>query len=207
MKMQLGGSFAADGAGQEREDPAAAHLPVVEVRVADPGRAGDEREVAAEEELEAARRGDAVDERDHGDGQAPEPPERVVEVGDEPGERDRVALEGHVAGEVTAGAERPAGASDEHAADRGVGGDVVEGRVERVEQLVVDGVELLGPVQAQHRGAPGAVVVQGDGLEEHQGGAHVRASVVSWRTISCFCTLPDAVVGSASRTMSRSGSL
>ena len=54
--------------------------------------------------------------------------ERAVQVGDELGERDRIALELDVLLEVAAGAERPSVAGDQHAAHRRVGLDPVDRR-------------------------------------------------------------------------------
>ena len=106
---QLGGPTLADHAGQQREHAAAAHLPEVEVAVADAGRRRDQGEVAVEHQLEPAGGGDPVDQRDDRHPQRAEPTEHAVEVGDELREAPpgrfcslRVALE------VAAGAERPA---------------------------------------------------------------------------------------------------
>src|SRR5439155_1968804 len=205
---QLGRALATDGTGQQGEYAATAHLAEVEVPVADRGRAGNDGEVAVEDELEPARRGDTVHQGDRGDGQTAEPPERVVQLLDETRERDRVALERDVLRQIPAGAERPPRAGHEHASHRRVGGDLVDRAVERAQHVPVDGVELIGAVEPEDRGVR-ATPAELASLDEdgRVRPAHVRARDASIRRISCFCTLPDAVVGRTSSTSSTSGSL
>ena len=124
-----------DRARQQRERAAATHLPEVEMGVTDARRPRGEREVAVEEQLETAGSRDAVHERDRRHGQRAQPAEDPVELRDETAGTARVALQRLVADQVAAGRERTAVAGDEDATHRGVGHDVVEGAVERVEHV------------------------------------------------------------------------
>src|SRR4029078_4935675 len=117
-------------------------------------------------------------------------------VADERRERDRISLEGQVALEVATGAEGTPRTGHEHTPNGWVGFDRVEHAVELSDHRPVDGIELLGPVEADDRGPPGESIVDDHMIDEQARVVvgHARSSDVNCRTSSCFCTFPDAVV-------------
>jgi len=66
------------------------------VAVADAGGPGRQREVAVEDQLETPGRRHPVDQRDHGYRGRPQATEDPVEILEEAGEHDRVALQADV---------------------------------------------------------------------------------------------------------------
>src|ERR1700722_2088424 len=90
-----------------------------------------------------------------------------MELAYEPREPDGITLEGHVRLEVTPGAECSSGPGDQDGPDLGVVDQIGHRCVELLEDATVDGVQLVGPVEAHdpgHGGTPG----QGEPLGQHE---------------------------------------
>jgi hypothetical protein len=103
---------------------------------------------ASRDQLTTRRRGDAVDARDHGYGQAREAQHHSTALFEEPLVVLERRLRAHLL-EIMPGAERLAGRGENHDAQRGVLAKLIELPLQRAEQSLRQGVERLRPVERQ----------------------------------------------------------
>ena len=142
--------------------------------MAEDGILGGDGEVAEHGQVAAARQAVAAH---HGDGGFGDVPEVLVHLADAAGGGDGVA-HGPVVGtlweagviaaadDVIAGGKGFIGAGEDDGENGGVGVGLIEGGEDVVEELVIEGIALIGPVEGDAGELPAQDFV-GDGLVRH----------------------------------------
>ena len=132
--------------GQNAAPPSPATRPTGDVRIGEVGRLRHQHHVAQHRDAAAQADGRAVHRGDH---RQREPQHLVDDLGalaEALVAGDRVVEERRDPVQVTAGGERPARAGEDHHRGVGVGGELPPHVGERPVQVLVDGVERVGPV-------------------------------------------------------------